>query len=39
MCNAYKDLQEVQTITLMLCKVEFSLSGKVVALPLDKGTA
>ena len=35
MCRAHIALQELQTIAMMLCRVTFHLSGKVVALHLD----
>ena len=39
MCRAHIALQELQAITLMLCRMAFHLSGKVVALHLDNSTA
>ena len=39
MCRAHIALQELQAIDLMLCRMAFHLSGKVVALHLDNSTA
>ena len=39
MCRAHIALQELQAITMMLCRMAFHLSGKVVALHLDNSTA
>ena len=39
MCWAHIALQELQAIAMMLCKMAFCLSGKVVALHLDNSTA
>ena len=39
MCMAYIALQELQVITMMLHRMAFCLSGKVVALYLDNSTA
>ena len=38
MCRAHIALQELQTIAMMLCRMAFCLSGKVVALHLDNST-
>ena len=38
MCMAHIALQELQTIAMMLCRLAFCLSGKVVALHLDSST-
>ena len=38
MCRAHIALQELQAIVMMLCRIAFCLSGKVVALHLDKST-
>ena len=35
MCKVNINLQELQTFVLMLCRMEFNISGKVVALHLD----
>ena len=37
--RAHITLQELQAVAIMLCKMAFCLSGKVVALHLDKSTA
>ena len=39
MCRANIALQELQTIAMMLHRMAFCLSGKVVALHLDNSTA
>ena len=39
MCKVHIALQELQAVVLMLHKVAFWLSGKVVALHLDNSTA
>ena len=39
MCRAHIALQELQTVTMMLCRMAFHLSGKVVILHLDNSTA
>ena len=39
MCRAHIALQELQAIAMMLCKMAFYLSGKVVTLHLDNSTA
>ena len=39
MCRAHIVLQELQAVAMMLCRVTFHLSGKVVALHLDNSTA
>ena len=39
MCRAHIALQEVQAVTIMLCRMAFCLSGEVVALHLDNSTA
>ena len=39
MCRAHIALQELQAIGMMLCRMAFHLSGKVVALHLDNSTA
>ena len=39
MCRAHIALQEIQAITMMLHKMAFCLSGKVVALHLDNSAA
>ena len=39
MCRAHTALQELQAVAMMLCRMAFHLSGKVVALHLDNGTA
>ena len=39
MCRAHIALQEFQAIAMMLCRMAFHLSGKVVALHLDNSTA
>ena len=39
MCRAHIALQELQAIAMMLCRMAFHLSGKVVALHLDNSTA
>ena len=39
MCRAHIDLQELQAIAMMLCRMVFHLSGKVVVLHLDNSTA
>ena len=38
MCTAHIALQELQVIAMMLCRMTFCLSGKVVALHLDNST-
>ena len=38
MCRAHIDLQELQAIAMMLHRMAFCLSGKVVALHLDNST-
>ena len=39
MCDAQIYLQEMHTVVLMLCRLAFHLSGKVVALHLDSSLA
>ena len=39
LCRAHTALQELQAIAMMLCRMAFHLSGKVVALYLDNSTA
>ena len=39
MCRVHIALQELQAIAMMLCRMAFCLSGKVVALHLDNSTA
>ena len=39
MCRVYIALQELQAIAMMLCRMAFHLSGKVVALHFDNSTA
>ena len=39
LCRAHIALQELHAVAIMLCKMAFWLSGKVVALHLDKRTA
>ena len=39
LCRAYIALQELQAVAIMLCRMAFCLSGKVVALHLDNSTA
>ena len=39
MCRAHIALQELEAITMMLCRMAFQLSGKVVALHVDNSTA
>ena len=39
MCRVHIALQELQAIAMMLCRMAFHLSGKVVALHLDNRTA
>ena len=39
MCTAPVALQELQAVTIMLCRMAFHLSGKVVAFHLDNSTA
>ena len=39
LCMAHIPLQELQAIAMMLCRMAFCLSGKVVALHLDNSTA
>ena len=38
MCKAHIALQELQAIAMMLCRMAFHISGKVVALHLDNST-
>ena len=38
LCRAHIALQELQAVAMMLCRMPFCLSGKVVALPLDNST-
>ena len=38
LCRAHIALQELHTVTMMLCRMAFHLSGKVVALYLDNST-
>ena len=38
-CRAHIALQELQAVAMMLCRMAFHLSGKVVALHLDNSTA
>ena len=39
MCRAHIALQELQSVAMMLCRMAFHLSGKVVALHLDNSMA
>ena len=39
MCRAHIALQELKAIAMMLCRMAFHLSGKMVALHLDNSTA
>ena len=39
LCRAHIALQELQAVAIMLCKMAFCLSGKVVALHLDNSAA
>ena len=39
LCRAHIALQDIQAIAMMLCRMAFHLSGKVVALHLDNSTA
>ena len=39
LCRAHIALQELQAVAIMLCRMAFHLSGKVVALHLDNSTA
>ena len=39
LCRAHIALQKLQAVTMMLCRMAFCLSGKVVALHLDNSTA
>ena len=39
LCRAHIDLQELQAVAMMLCRMAFHLSGKVVPLHLDNNTA
>ena len=39
LCRAHIALQELQAVAVMLCRIVFCLSGKVVALHLDNSTA
>ena len=39
MCRAHIALQELQAIAMILCRMAFCLSGKVVTLHLDNSTA
>ena len=39
MCGVHIALQELQAVAMMLCRMAFYLSGKVVALHLDNSTA
>ena len=39
LCRAHIALQELQAVAVMLCRMSFCLSGKVVALHLDNSTA
>ena len=39
MCRAHISLQELQAVAMMLCRMAFHLSDKVVALHLDNSTA
>ena len=39
MCRAHIALQELQVVAMMLCRMAFHLSGKVVALHLDNSAA
>ena len=39
MCSIHITLEDLQAVALMLCTMGFQLSGKVVALKLDKSTA
>ena len=39
LCRAHLALQELQAVAMMLCRMAFDLSGKVVALHLDNSTA
>ena len=38
MCKAHIVLQELQAVAIMLCRMAFCLSGKVVSLHLDNST-
>ena len=38
-CRAHIALQELQAVAVMLCRMAFCLSDKVVALHLDNSTA
>ena len=38
MCKVHISLQELQAIAIMLCRMAFHLSGKVIALHLDNNT-
>ena len=38
-CRVHIDIQELQAVALMLCRLAFQWSGKVVALQLDNFTA
>ena len=39
LCRAHIAMQELQAVAMMLCRMAFLLSGKVVALHLDNNTA
>ena len=39
LCRAHIALQELQAVAMMLCRMAFCLSGKVVVLHLDNSTA
>ena len=39
LCRVHIALQELQAVAIMLCRMAFCLSGKVVALHLDNSTA
>ena len=39
LCRAHISLQELQAVAIMLCRMAFCLSSKVVALHLDNSTA
>ena len=39
LCRAHIALQELQAVAMMLCRIAFCLSGKVVVLHLDNNTA
>ena len=39
LCRTHTALQELQAVAMMLCRMAFHISGKVVALHLDNSTA